>query len=124
MELVSLRQHLIISSGAEGQRLKIPQMQSQREKRELGEKGGGGVSAVLNILLGHTAATPQTGFRVACTLKYSSGGEGGGMVGLGGGWGGAGGRGQNRSCGEAEAARREQDKVSQMESELRRKLAF
>lgn len=83
--------------------------------------GGGG--AVLNILLGRTAATPQTGFRVACTLKYSSGGEGGGMVGLGQG-GGAGGRGQKRSSGEAEAARREQDKVSQMESELRRKLAF
>lgn len=56
-------------------------------KESSGRRGGG---AVLNILLGRTAATPQTGFRVACTLKYSSGGEGGGMVGLGGGGGGGG----------------------------------
>lgn len=41
------------------------------------EKGRGG--AVLDIQLGHTAATPQTGLRVARILKYSSGGEGGGM---------------------------------------------
>lgn len=36
-----------------------------------------GGSTVLNILLGRSAATPQTGFRVARTLKYSSGGGGG-----------------------------------------------
>lgn len=34
---------------------------------------------MLDIQLGHTAATPQTGLRVARTLKYSSGGEGGRM---------------------------------------------
>lgn len=82
------------------------------------EQGWG--DAELNILLGRTAATPQTGFRMACTLKYSSGGEGGKAVVWGAGhcgWG------QNRSRREAEAARRrEQDKVFQMESELRRKL--
>lgn len=82
MELVSLRQHLIISSRAEGQRLKIPQMQSQREKRARGvgrwRQRGDGLHTVLNILLGRTAATPQTGLRVARTLKYSSG-RGGGM---------------------------------------------
>lgn len=34
---------------------------------------------MLDIQLGHTAATPQTGLRVARTLKYSSSREGGGM---------------------------------------------
>lgn len=48
-------------------------------KKRVTNGGGGGRDAVLDIQLGHTAATPQTGLRVARTLKYSSGGEGGRM---------------------------------------------
>lgn len=51
----------------------------------MGAAGGwrGGGSTVLNILLGRTAATPQTGFRVARTLKYSSDGGSGMEVAVG-----------------------------------------